>query len=260
MLKSIGRAGIALLTIAPIHNGWAEVDYYNDRLSVFFEDHDLYDALEQTGDHTGVMFSINPGVNGSIDMRFDDLDLETAVRRLLTGYNYMMLYDDRGEGNKRLSRVMVLSRTSERTVLETSVVTTPESTISFSKPAELRLQRRGPGHYVSSGFINGREVEFLVDTGATTVAIPGDLAQRIGLGYGRAKQIDTANGRTTGYETLLYSVSVGELSLRNVRAIILPGMNLGKRVLLGMNFLEAFDLLKRGDTLIIRQHTGDEDQ
>jgi aspartyl protease family protein len=175
----------------------------------------------------------------------------------------MMLYDKSGDGGKSLRRVMVLSKTSERPLLETSVVTTPQLTVTpapapVSRALEVVLRRRGTGHYVSSGQINGQEVEFLLDTGATTMAIPGELANRIGLGYGRATQIDTANGRTTGFETTLYDVSLGDLSLRNVRAIILPGMNLGKRVLLGMNVLEEFDLIKRGDTLVIRPHNKDE--
>jgi aspartyl protease family protein len=235
------------------------VAYRDGRLSVDFNDFFLDEALEETSQHTGVVFSINSGISGSIDVQFDDITLEDGIRRLLAGYNYMMLYDKTGDGRKNLSRVMVLSKTSERPLLETSVVTAPQISVTppeppLIKPVEVVLKRRGTGHYVSSGAINGQEVEFLLDTGATTMAIPGELANRIGLGYGRATQIDTANGRTTGFETTLYDVSLGNLTLRNVRAIILPGMNLGKRVLLGMNVLEEFDLIKRGDMLIIRPH------
>lgn len=253
-------AGIALPALLNASEDTAAdypVSYQNGLLSVDFNDFYLDEALEETSAQTGVVFSINPGISGSIDMQFDDIELEDAIKRLLSGYNYMMLYDKTGDGGKNLSRVMILSKTSERPLLETSVVTTPQISITpapLNKPIEVVLRRRGAGHYVSTGAINGQEVEFLLDTGATTMAIPGELANRIGLGYGRATQIDTANGRTTGFETMLYDVSLGELSLRNVRAIILPGMNLGKRVLLGMNVLESFDLIKRGDKLIIRPH------
>lgn len=245
--------------LASAYEAWLDFDQQQRRLSVDFSDVDLDDALQQTEEQTGIEFSINPGVGGLIDVQFDNAPLETAVKRLLSGYNYMMVHAKTETGEKHLSRVVVLSQTSERSLIETSVVTTPRPSISAPlEPAEVVLNRKNSGHYTASGFINGKAVEFLVDTGASTMAISGDLANHIGLGYGRAKQIDTANGRTTGFETTLYDVKLGDLALRNVRAIILPGMDLGRRVLLGMNVLDAFDLVKRGDSLIIRQYSGEE--
>lgn len=118
---------------------------------------------------------------------------------------------------------------------------------------EVVLARNKYGHYVTSGRINGRPVVFLLDTGATGVAIPEELADRLGIRRGPAMQTRTANGMTVSYATRLDSVSVGEISVRNVGASITPGLT-GNEVLLGMSFLREIEFSQRGDTLTLRQH------
>lgn len=117
---------------------------------------------------------------------------------------------------------------------------------------EVVLQRNRYGHYVTDGFINGQSVVFLLDTGATGVAIPAHIAKRLGLVRGRAYQTQTANGTAIAYATQLQSVSVGEIQLNNIRAGISPGLQMDE-ILLGMSFLKHIEFTQRGDTLILRQ-------
>ncbi len=118
---------------------------------------------------------------------------------------------------------------------------------------EVRLQRNRFGHYVTAGEINGRPVTFLLDTGATGVAVPVSLARELSLQRGRPMATRTANGVVTSYATVLNSVSVGGIELGEVGATIAPGLG-GEEVLLGMSFLKHIEFTQRGDTLILRQY------
>lgn len=117
---------------------------------------------------------------------------------------------------------------------------------------EVVLQRNKYGHYVTSGKINGKPVTFMLDTGATGVAIPSSVAQQLGLQRGRAFQTQTANGIGKSYAVTLDNVSVGEIQLQRVSAGITPGL-LDDEILLGMSFLKHIEFTQRGDTLILRQ-------
>ena len=118
---------------------------------------------------------------------------------------------------------------------------------------EVVLQRNKFGHYVTSGEINGQPVTFMLDTGATGVAVPDAVAQRIGLKRGRAFPTQTANGVSTSYAARLDQVGVGDIVLENVSAGITPGLQT-VQVLLGMSFLKHIEFTQRGNTLILRQY------
>ena len=113
------------------------------------------------------------------------------------------------------------------------------------------LKRNRAGHYVASGRINGEPVVFLVDTGATDVALPLSLAHRLGLTLGAERVSKTANGNVRTWSTRLDSVGLGGLTARGVSAAVMPNMP-GEEVLLGMSFLKRFELLQRGKTLTLR--------
>jgi len=117
---------------------------------------------------------------------------------------------------------------------------------------EIVLQRNRSGHYVFDGEINRQKVTFLVDTGATTTAIPGKLQRKLGLRQGPATSVSTANGTTTAYLTRLDQLSFGDIELFEVKASIIPGMRTDE-VLLGMNVLKHFELVQSGNQLVIRQ-------
>ena len=116
---------------------------------------------------------------------------------------------------------------------------------------QITLQRGRHGHYLLTGKINGFSVDFLVDTGASSVSIPADFAERIGLRRGNPIRISTANGISTAYQTQINSLQMGELEIRNATAHINPGLS--DEVLLGMSVLKHYELVQRGETLVIRE-------
>jgi aspartyl protease family protein len=127
------------------------------------------------------------------------------------------------------------------------------STLATGDIQEVVLIRNRNGHYVFDGEINRRKVTFLVDTGATTTAIPGSMQQTLGLKVGPATSVSTANGLTTAYLTRLDQLAIGEIELFDVKASIIPGMRVNE-ILLGMNVLKHFELIQSGKQLIIRQY------
>jgi aspartyl protease family protein len=118
---------------------------------------------------------------------------------------------------------------------------------------EVMLKRNRSGHYVANGIINDKEVTFLLDTGATDVALSDELATTLGLRRGAYITSQTANGTVTARQTTLSEVSIGSIRLQNVRASILPGIP-DDEVLLGMSFLKHLELVQRGNQLVIRQY------
>ncbi len=117
---------------------------------------------------------------------------------------------------------------------------------------EIALQRNVFGHYVSNGSINGNSVVFLLDTGASDIAIPEAVADEIGLEKGRDIYVKTANGNTRAYRTRLQSVAIGDIVLYDLNATILTNMT-GREILLGMNFLKHLEITQKGQMLTIRQ-------
>jgi len=126
------------------------------------------------------------------------------------------------------------------------------STLDAGQFQEVVLTRNRSGHYVFDGEINRRKVTFLVDTGATTTAIPAQLQSALGLEAGPATSISTANGVTTARLTRLDQLAIGEIELFDVNATLIANMGIDE-VLLGMNVLKHFELVQRGDQLIIRR-------
>ncbi|MBI3154048.1 MAG: TIGR02281 family clan AA aspartic protease [Burkholderiales bacterium] len=108
----------------------------------------------------------------------------------------------------------------------------------------------GPGgHFVGSGAINGRAVRFMVDTGATVVALSADEASRIGIDVGRAPlvSIGTANGEVQARRVTLTAVTLGAVTVANVAAVVLPAPM--THVLLGNSFLQRFQLQRENDVM-----------
>lgn len=117
--------------------------------------------------------------------------------------------------------------------------------------AEVRLEQNRQGHYVANGKINGGMVTFLLDTGATQISIPEKVAQRLGLKKGYPSQVITANGTIKVYSTKLNSVSLGAITLHNLRGHINPHME-GDEILLGMNFMKHLEIIQRERQLLLR--------
>lgn len=119
---------------------------------------------------------------------------------------------------------------------------------------EVKLAGNRQGHFVASGMINDLPVQFMLDTGATDVSIPVAIANRLTLRRGAPVQINTANGRSEGYRTQLDQVKLGDIVLRDVRAVVAPGFE-GDQVLLGMSALRQLEFTQRGGNMLLRQTT-----
>jgi aspartyl protease family protein len=109
------------------------------------------------------------------------------------------------------------------------------------------------GHFVTSGAINGRVVEFVVDTGASTVALSQSDDDRIGLKYqeGRRGMANTANGPVPVHRVMLTSVRVGDVQVYNVEALVLPAQM--PYVLLGNSFLTRFQMKRENDVMTLEK-------
>jgi len=114
------------------------------------------------------------------------------------------------------------------------------------------LQRNAFNHYLSSGKINGAEVLFLLDTGATDVAIPGLLAKKLDLKKGAVGYASTAAGTVQVFRSHIDSLEIGNIRLNNVRASIIPSMD-GEEILLGMTVLGQLRFTQQGDILELQQ-------
>ena len=117
---------------------------------------------------------------------------------------------------------------------------------------EVELQRNRYGHYVTDGTINGQQVVFMLDTGATGVAVPEHIAKQLQLKRGAAMQLQTANGVAIGYASVLDSVAIDGIEMNDIDAVINPNDDTDV-VLLGMSFLKKIEFTQRGNTLILRQ-------
>jgi clan AA aspartic protease (TIGR02281 family) len=93
------------------------------------------------------------------------------------------------------------------------------------------------GHYYIDGSVNDNYLNFVVDTGATVVALPMSIATSAGLKCKQAIMMSTANGNAQGCLTTIDRLKIGQFTLRYVDAVVQP--NLGQP-LLGMNVLKQF--------------------
>jgi aspartyl protease family protein len=111
----------------------------------------------------------------------------------------------------------------------------------------------GRGHFMTGGMINGRPVSFMLDTGATTVALSSADAVRIGLDFqkGTPVQMNTANGVVVGYRVTLDSVRVGDVEIHDVDAVVAPQSM--PFVLLGNSFISHFSMRRDTDQMVLEK-------
>jgi len=109
------------------------------------------------------------------------------------------------------------------------------------------------GHFMTQGAINGRTVTFMLDTGATSIALSAADAQRIGLDYSKGQriQMNTANGVSSGYRLRLQSVRVGDVEVYDVEAIVSPQPM--PFVLLGNSFINRFSMRRDADQMVLEK-------
>lgn len=107
------------------------------------------------------------------------------------------------------------------------------------------------GHFIADGAINGVQVRFVVDTGASLVALPGPMAERLGIDYrkGERGMTQTANGAVPSFRVRLDRVRVGGIELNGVDGMVIErGLPVA---LLGMSFLNRVDMRREGDRMVL---------
>lgn len=155
----------------------------------------------------------------------------------------------------------LLSASSESAVIEYAgqrqTLTTGQGTrLGAAAPTggsgQTTLLADSRGHFITTGSINGMSVRFMVDTGASSIALSTAEARRLGINYlaGRRGQASTANGVVPMYLVKLDNVRVGDITLNNVEGSVLESAGLNY-ALLGMSFLNRTQMTRDGDRLTL---------
>ena len=127
----------------------------------------------------------------------------------------------------------------------------------YHAPAQAKLQIWPDSHgmYRTTGTINGFAVVFLVDTGASTIAMNSKEAQRMGIDYrlrGEQRRVSTASAVVTAYGLTLKQVTVGELAFTQIDAVVIEG-NQPTEILLGMSYLNRLEINHRNGAMVLKQ-------
>ncbi|WP_233998651.1 retropepsin-like aspartic protease family protein [Microbulbifer pacificus] len=119
--------------------------------------------------------------------------------------------------------------------------------------AEVRLSPDSRGHYNTVAWINGRRVDVMVDTGATSIAFNYPTAKDLGLDLAQAQPmaVSTASGVERAYRLQLSSVTIGGITVHNVDAAVL-GNDFPRVTLLGNSFLSRVDMQQQDGLLLLR--------
>ncbi len=189
-------------------------------------------------------------------------DVEIAVRGLMKNSAVVEI-----NGKRRLLKVgksspegvKLISANSKEAVLEVNgerhtMGISKQAGIKFTESAknEFRIPRGNNGHFYTTGLINNKASNFVVDTGASSVALSEEEAKRLGIMYLNAPRIEvsTATSSDLGYSINLVSVTVGSITVFNVEAIVLPG-RYPEVVLLGNSFLNKLDMQVDSGVLVL---------
>lgn len=157
--------------------------------------------------------------------------------------------------------VKVISTNGDQAVVEQSgkriTLRVGEAPVSIGGSAtggkgnRIVLHAGSGGHFMTPGQINGKAVQFMVDTGATSIAMSNADADRAGINYkgGQQVNISTANGMTQGYRVKLAAVRVGDVEVYEVDAVVSPP-NM-PFMLLGNSFLTRFQMVRENDQMTL---------
>lgn len=189
---------------------------------------------------------------------------ETKALLYIDGERRMLAVDEISpEGVKLISvdseRAVIEAGGRRETLFLGSMTSFPSQTAevdapSWDGPERVSLWADDNGFFYASGSINGYPVKFLIDTGATTIAISSRLAEQIGVDLRRGRRgiATTAGGVTQMVGLKLDSVTVGGITLRDIDAGVLTGA-FPETPLLGMSFLGQLDMLREGNRMDLKR-------
>lgn len=158
--------------------------------------------------------------------------------------------------------VTVISTSGDRAVVEQAgkrlMLRVGETPVSLSsnagasgKGTRIVLTAEAGGHFMTAGQINGKAVQFMVDTGATSIAMSAADAERAGINFksGQPVSMSTANGLTQGYRVKLSSVRIADVEVFDVDAVVTPQTM--PFMLLGNSFLTRFQMTRENDQMTL---------
>jgi aspartyl protease family protein len=158
--------------------------------------------------------------------------------------------------------VKIISTTGDQAVIEQggkrhtlrvgdAPVNSGGSTASAGRGTRITITEGGGGHFMTAGQINGKAVQFMVDTGATSVAMSVSDATRAGIDYksGQLVGMATANGMTQAYRIKLNSVRIGDVEVFDVDAVVVPQSM--PFLLLGNSFLSRFQMRRENNLMTL---------
>lgn len=151
-----------------------------------------------------------------------------------------------------LKRHLDAPASAEAAVSE-DIASAPAAEAAQSSARQVSIRAAGDGHFYVDADINFRPVRLIVDTGATAVALRESDAAEAGIRVNRSdfvNPVQTANGTTMAAETVLSSISVNDIEVRNVRALIVPDAQLSVS-LLGGSFLHGLARFEVTDGTLI---------
>lgn len=125
--------------------------------------------------------------------------------------------------------------------------------VTVSASGDLVIPRARDGHFYASGLVNGRPVNFLIDTGASLVTVSEEFARTATMSRGISTVFKTANGDMPGQIVSDVPVTMGPISVSGLRvAVGLVGHQTGD-ALLGQNFLSKFEIALSKNQMILRR-------
>jgi len=158
--------------------------------------------------------------------------------------------------------VKVISATSRGAVLEVegkqkqyNLGHTVGTTFAQRKTHKETIYINSGGMYLTHGYINGRSVRFLIDTGASAISMNTEQAKQLGIRYdkiGIPAKVSTAASFTKAFRVRLKTVKVGQITETNVEAFVIDGNHPGP-ILLGMSFLGRLSVEHSGNAMTILQ-------
>lgn len=188
-------------------------------------------------------------LNGSMGARqallvIDGVPRVVAVGATVQGVRLVSMSDTHAEVEVGGRRQLLVSGASQ---VRVGAADTAAS--GASGTTEIVLTAGSGGHFTTAGQINGKAVTFLVDTGATAIAMGQADADRLGVSYRDAPRsfAGTANGRVPINLVTLSSVRVGGVEVANVQAVVMPTAM--EHVLLGNSFLTRFQMKRENDVM-----------
>ena len=131
----------------------------------------------------------------------------------------------------------------------------PQPGQGSAQEAKIYVYRGTDNLFRTTGSINGYPVNFLVDTGASSIALSSREAKRLGISYrltGKPTWISTASGTESGYRVIIDRVTIAGITLHSIEGLVLEG-NEPANPLLGMSYLNRFEITNSGQIMTLKR-------